>query len=114
MDPQDRKTRRLKRQESVTGRSIRPCDNFKPNVWRPNKCVHCFFTAAQHGADASTSAPQISDNDLKRLKDLLDSGVIQEAEFERRKAELLNLPGMWSYLHYFSLFFHSLSDLTPF
>lgn len=89
MDRKDRKTRKLKRQESTTGKSIQPCNNFKPNVWRPNKCVNCFFPINQH---ATSSAPVEDPNqaEIKRLDNLLEAGLVQPAEYERRKAAFLS------------------------
>ena len=87
MDRKDRKTRKLKRQESLTGKSIKPCSSFKPNVWKPTKCVNCFFPAEQH-ASSSSDHVDVNPVELKRLQELLDAGMIQPAEFERRKALL--------------------------
>ena len=87
MDRKERKRQRLTRQQSVTGKNIRPCDNFKSNLWRPNKCINCFFSAGEHASSSYLKA-DVNPYELQKLQDLFESGMIQEAEFERRKALL--------------------------
>jgi hypothetical protein len=49
--------------------------------------VNCFFPAEQH-ASSSSDHVDVNPVELKRLQELLDAGMIQPAEFERRKALL--------------------------
>lgn len=87
MDRSNRRTKKLVRQASTTGKSIKPCDSFKSNVWRPEKCANCFFSRSEHTGSTDSPMP-INVKELSRLQDLLTAGLIQPAEFERRKHEL--------------------------
>ena len=47
--------------------------------------------AAATAANAASAAPKVDGDQLKALKDLLDSGVITQEEFDAKKKELLGL-----------------------
>lgn len=63
--------------------SIRACNNFSPQAWKPDKCLNCFLKMNEH------LNKKINPYEIKKLDDLLESSIIELDQYETQKRALL-------------------------